>query len=141
MRTLLAAVAGSALLAFATLTSAGHADEAGLYFGADIGLFDFDLPGKASELQGCGSEGCGSIGSPNYDDVSFRLSGVIGTGLSENLRVEGEAFFDIDTASGSKQEGQTVSASVSGDVRTYGLMLNGWVDVGSGTAWGVYLGG
>ena len=50
-------------------------------------------------------------------------------------------FFDIDTASGSEQQEQAISASISGDVRTYGVMLNSWVDLGAGTTWGIYGGG
>lgn len=142
MRAFLSAVAGVALLTAAALSTTSHADEAGLYFGADLGLFNFDLPGKAGELQGCGGEGCDNIGSPSYDDINFRLSGVVGMGIIENFRAEGEVFFDIDTASANRTEGQnTVSASVSADVRTYGAMMNGWFDIGSDTAWGLYVGG
>ena len=54
-------------------------------------------------------------------------------GLTEMLRAEAEVFFDIDTASGSEQQEQAISASISGDVRTYGVMLNSWVDLGAGT--------
>ena len=141
MRAILSAIAGSTLLAFAAMTTSSHAETTGLYFGADIGLFDFDLPGRLGELQGCDGNDCESVGSPSYDDIGFRLSGVVGTGLTENLRVEAEVFFDIDTASGSRQEGTGLTASVSGDVRTYGGMLNGWFDIGSDEVWGVYVGG
>lgn len=47
MRTLLSVVA--AFLAVTVASADGHAQEAGLYFGADFGLFDFELPGKAGE--------------------------------------------------------------------------------------------
>jgi len=141
MRILLSAVAGAALLALAVAGTDGRAEEAGLYFGADFGLFDFDLPGKANELQGCGGGRCDNIGSPSYDDINFRLSGVVGLGLTENFRAEGELFFDIDTASGSRHEGSGHSASVSADVRTYGTMVNGWFDIGTSTTWAAYIGG
>ena len=101
MRAFLSAVAGIALLALTALSTASHADEAGLYFGADLGLFKFDLPGKAGELQGCRGGSCDNIGSPSYDDINFRASGVVGMGIVENFRAEAEVFFDIDTASGS----------------------------------------
>ena len=65
----------------------------------------------------------------------------MGMGLTEMVRAEAEVFFDIDTASGSEQQAQGLTASVSGDVRTYGVMLNSWVDIGADSAWGVYLGG
>lgn len=141
MRTFPSAVAGLVFLAATAVGTAGHADEAGLYFGADLGLFDFDLPGKASELQACKGDDCGNVGSPSYDDISFRASGVVGMGVTENLRAEGELFFDISTASGSERGGEGASYSVSGDIRTWGLMLNGWFDIGSDTAWGLYAGG
>ena len=141
MRAFLSAVAGIALLALTALSTASHADEAGLYFGADLGLFKFDLPGKAGELQGCRGGSCDNIGSPSYDDINFRASGVVGMGIVENFRAEAEVFFDIDTASGSKREAEGLSASVSADVRTYGAMLNGWFDIGADTTWGLYAGG
>ena len=141
MRAILSAVAGGAFAALALLSPPGHAEQAGLYFGADVGLFDFDLPGELSRLQACNGGSCENIESPTYDDTNFRLSGVVGMGLTEMLRAEAEVFFDIDTASGSEQQEQAISASVSGDVRTYGVMLNTWVDLGAGTTWGIYGGG
>ena len=141
MRATLSAVAGGAFAALATLSPPSHAEQAGLYFGADVGLFDFDLPGKLSKLEACTGGSCSDIESPSYDDTNFRLSGVVGMGLTEMLRAEAEVFFDIDTASGSEQQDQAISASVSGDVRTYGVMLNSWVDLGAGTTWGIYGGG
>ena len=139
MRAILSAVAGSAFAALSLLSPPSHAEQAGLYFGADVGIFDFDLPGELSRLEAC--DGCDSVASPSYDDTNFRISGVVGMGLTEMLRAEAEVFFDIDTASGSDRQSQTISASVSGDVRTYGVMLNSWVDLGAGTTWGVYGGG
>ena len=141
MRAILSALAGGAFAALATLSAPSHAEQAGLYFGADVGLFDFDLPGELSRLEACDNGSCGNIASPTYDDTNFRLSGVVGMGVTEMLRVEAEAFFDIDTASGSEQQSHGLSASVSGDVRTYGVMLNSWVDLGAGTTWGLYAGG
>ena len=141
MRAILSAVAGSAFAALATLSAPSQAEQAGLYFGADVGLFDFDLPGKLSQLQGCNNGSCSDFESPSYDDTSFRLIGVVGMGLTEMLRAEAEVFFDIDTASGSERQAHGLSASVSGDVRTYGVMLNSWVDLGAGTTWGLYAGG
>ena len=141
MRAILSAVAGGAFAALALLSPPGHAEQAGRDFGADVGLFDFDLPGELSRLQACNGGSCENIESPTYDDTNFRLSGVVGMGLTEMLRAEAEVFFDIDTASGSEQQEQAISASVSGDVRTYGVMLNTWVDLGAGTTWGIYGGG
>ncbi len=141
MRALLSALAGIAFAVPAMMTTASHAEQGGLYFGFDVGLYDFDLPGKASEFLGCSDDGCGDIASPSYDDTSFRVGGVVGMGLTEMVRAEAEVFFDIDTASGSEQQAQGLTASVSGDVRTYGVMLNSWVDIGADSAWGVYLGG
>lgn len=141
MRAILSAVAGSAFAALALLSPPSHAEQAGLYFGADVGVFDFDLPGELSRLQGCSNGSCSDFESPTYDDTNFRLSAVVGMGLTEMLRAEAEVFFDIDTASGSERQPQTISASVSGDVRTYGVMLNSWVDLGAGTTWGLYAGG
>lgn len=141
MRAILSAVAGGTLLAFAATASTSHAETAGLYFGADIGLFDFELPGSLDQLQGCDNGTCDIVGSPSYDDIGFRLSGVVGTGITENLRVEGEVFFDIDTTSGSRQATGAVTASVSADVRTYGGMLNGWFDIGADEVLGAYVGG
>ena len=46
MRAYLSALAGAAFAALAAVATTGHAEQAGLYFGADVGLFDFDLPGK-----------------------------------------------------------------------------------------------
>ena len=139
MRAILAAVAGSAFAALATLSAPSQAEQAGLYFGADLGLFDFDLPGEVSRLETC--NGCDNIASPSYDDTSFRISGVVGMGITEMLRAEAEVFFDIDTASGTESQSQGITASVSGDVRTYGVMLNSWVDLGADTTWGIYGGG
>ncbi len=141
MRAILSAVAGSAFAALALLSPPSHAEQAGLYFGADVGIFDFDLPGELSRLQGCSNGSCNDFESPTYNDTNFRISGVVGMGLTEMLRAEAEVFFDIDTASGSDRQSQTISASVSGDVRTYGVMLNSWVDIGAGTTWGLYGGG
>ena len=141
MRAILSAVAGSAFAALALLSPPSHAEQAGLYFGADVGIFNFDLPGELSRLQGCDNGSCSDIASPSYDDTNFRISGVVGMGLTEMLRAEAEVFFDIDTASGSQRQSQGISASVSGDVRTYGVMLNSWVDLGAGTTWGLYGGG
>ena len=141
MRAILSAVAGSAFAALALLSPPSHAEQAGLYFGADVGIFDFDLPGELSRLEGCSNGSCSDIESPTYNDTNFRISGVVGMGLTEMLRAEAEVFFDIDTASGSDRQSQTISASVSGDVRTYGVMLNSWVDLGAGTTWGLYGGG
>ena len=141
MRAFLTALAGAAFVALATAPTAGHAEQAGLYFGADVGLVDFDMPGRASEFEGCNDDDCSRIGSPSVDGTNFRVSGVIGTGVVEQLRAEAEVFFDIDTVSGSENEEQGVSASVSADVRTYGVMLNSWFDIGIDTAWAVYLGG
>ena len=139
MRAIQSALAGGAFAALAMLSPPSHAEQAGLYFGADVGLFDFDLPGELSQLQGCDS--CGNIASPTYNDTNFRLSGVVGMGLTEMLRAEAEVFFDIDTASGSERQSQGLTASVSGDVRTYGVMLNSWVDIAAGTSLGIYAGG
>ena len=141
MRAFLSALAGVALVALATGTTAGHAEQAGLYFGADVGLLDFDLPGKASEFEGCNDDACSHIGSPSVDGTNFRVGGVVGMGVFEQVRAEAEVFFDIDTVSGSESQEQGVSASASVDVRTYGLMLNSWFDIGSDTAWSAYLGG
>lgn len=141
MRAFLSALAGGAFAALVTLSAPSHAEQAGLYFGADVGLFDLDLPGELSRLQGCNNGSCTDFESPTYDDTNFRLSGVVGMGLTEMLRAEAEVFFDIDTASGSERQAQGLSASVSGDVRTYGVMLNSWVDIGAGTTWGIYAGG
>ncbi len=141
MRAILSAVAGSAFVALATLSAPSQAEQAGLYFGIDVGLFDFDLPGKLSEFEGCNNGSCDDIASPSYNDTNFRVSGVMGMGITEMLRAEAEVFFDIDTASGSEQQEQAISASVSGDVRTYGVMLNSWIDLGAGTTWGLYGGG
>ena len=141
MRAILSAIAGSAVAALALLSPPSHAEQAGLYFGADVGIFDFDLPGELSRLQGCSNGSCSDFESPTYNDTNFRISGVVGMGLTEMLRAEAEVFFDIDTASGSDRQSQTISASVSGDVRTYGVMLNSWVDLGAGTTWGLYGGG
>ena len=141
MRAILSAVAGSAFVALAALSAPSQAEQAGLYFGIDVGLFDFDLPGKLSEFEGCNNGSCDDIASPSYNDTNFRVSGVVGMGLTEMLRAEAEVFFDIDTASGSEQQEQAISASISGDVRTYGVMLNSWVDLGAGTTWGLYVGG
>ena len=141
MRAILSAVAGSAFAVLALLSPPSHAEQAGLYFGADVGVFDFDLPGELSRLQGCSNGSCSDFESPSYDDTNFRLSAVVGMGLTEMLRAEAEVFFDIDTASGSQRETHGLSASVSGDVRTYGVMLNSWVDLGAGTTWGLYAGG
>ena len=141
MRAILSAVAGSAFAALALLSPPSHAEQAGLYFGADVGIFDFDLPGELSRLEGCSNGSCSDIESPTYNDTNFRISGVVGMGLTEMLRAEAEVFFDIDTASGSDRQSQTISASVSGDVRTYGVMLNSWMDLGAGTTWGLYGGG
>ena len=141
MRAFLSILAGGAFVALATAATTGHAEEIGLYFGADVGLYDLDLPGKASEFEGCNDDECGNIASPSYDGTNFRVGGVIGTGVVEQLRAEAEVFFDIDTVSGSQSEEQAVSASVSGDVRTYGVMLNSWFDIGADTAWAAYLGG
>ena len=135
MRAFTSALAGAAFVALVTMTTAGHAEQAGLYFGADVGLFDFDLPGKASEFDG------GRIASPSVDGTNFRVGGVVGMGVIEQLRAEAEVFFDIDTVSGSNNAGQGVSASASADVRTYGVMLNSWFDLGADTAFGVYAGG
>ena len=108
MRALLSAVAGSAFVALATLSAPSQAEQAGLYFGIDVGLFDFDLPGKLSEFQGCDGGRCDDIASPSYDDTSFRLIGVVGMGLTEMVRAEAEVFFDIDTASGSARQEQAI---------------------------------
>ena len=135
MRAFLSTVAGAAFVALATVSTAGHAEQIGLYFGADVGLLDFDLPGKASEF------GDGEIASPSVDGTNFRLGGVVGMGVMEHLRAEVEVFFDIDTVSGSDNAGPGVSASASADVRTYGVMLNSWFDIGSDTAFGAYAGG
>ena len=135
MRAFLSTVAGATFVALATVTTAGHAEQIGLYFGADVGLLDFDLPGKASEF------GDGEIASPSVDGTNFRLGGVVGMGVMEHLRAEVEVFFDIDTVSGSDNAGPGVSASASADVRTYGVMLNSWFDIGSDTAFGAYAGG
>ena len=68
MRAFLSTVAGATFVALATMTTAGHAEQIGLYFGADVGLLDFDLPaGKASEF------GDGEIASPSVDGTNFRL--------------------------------------------------------------------
>jgi len=141
MRAILSVVAGSAFAALALLSPPSHAEQAGLYFGADVGIFDFDLPGELSRLEGCDNGRCDNIASPTYDDTSFRVSGVMGMGITEMLRAEVEVFFDIDTASGTQSQSQGITASVSGDVRTYGVMLNSWVDLGAGTTWGLYGGG
>ena len=141
MRAIQSALAGGAFAALAMLSPPSHAEQAGLYFGADVGLFDFDLPGELSRLQGCNNGSCTNFESPTYNDTNFRLSGVVGMGLTEMLRAEAEVFFDIDTASGSERQSQGLTASVSGDVRTYGVMLNSWVDIGAGTTWGIYAGG
>ena len=141
MRAFLPALAGIAFVALATGTTAGHAEQTGLYFGADVGLLDFELPGKVSEFEGCNDDACGQIGSPSVDGTNFRVGGVIGMGVFEQVRAEAEVFFDIDTVSGRESEEQSVSASVSADVRTYGVMLNSWFDIGSDTAWAAYLGG
>ena len=141
MRALLSALAGIAIAALVTGTTAGHAEQAGLYFGADVGLLDFDLPGKASEFEGCNDDECGQIASPSVDGTNFRVGGVVGMGVFEQLRAEAEVFFDIDTVSGSESQEQGLSASASADVRTYGVMLNSWFDIGSDTAWAAYLGG
>ena len=141
MRAILSAVAGSAFAALVLVSPPSHAEQAGLYFGADVGLFDFDLPGELSQLEGCNSGSRCEFKSPTYDDTNFRISGVVGMGLTEMLRAETEVFFDIDTASGSESQESGLSASVSGDVRTYGVMLNSWVDLGAGTTWGIYAGG
>ena len=135
MRAFASALAGVAFVALATISTAGQAEQMGLYFGADVGLFDFDLPGKASEFDG------GQIASPSVDGTNFRVGGVVGMGVMEQLRAEAEVFFDIDTVSGSNNAGQGVSASASADVRTYGVMLNSWFDLGADTAFGVYAGG
>ena len=135
MRAFLSTLAGATFVALATMTTAGHAEQIGLYFGADVGLFDFDLPGKASEFDG------GQIDSPSVDGTNFRVGGVVGMGVMEHLRAEAEVFFDIDTVSGSGSAGQGVSASASADVRTYGVMLNSWFDIGTDASWAVYLGG
>ena len=105
MRAILSAVAGSAFVALATLSAPSQAEQAGLYFGIDVGLFDFDLPGKLSEFEGCNNGSCDDIASPSYNDTNFRVSGVMGMGLTEMLRAEAEVFFDIDTASGSRAPG------------------------------------
>lgn len=141
MRALLSALAGIAFAVPAMVATASQAEQAGLYFGFDVGLYDFELPGELAALQGCDDAGCGNITSPSYDDDSFRVGGVMGLGLTEMVRVEAEVFFDIETASGSETQEQGLTASVSGDVRTYGVMLNSWVDIGAGSAWGVYVGG
>ena len=141
MRALLSALAGIAIAALAMGTTAGHAEQAGLYFGADVGLLDFDMPGKVSEFEGCNDDECGHIASPSVDGTNFRVGGVIGMGIFEQLRAEAEVFFDIDTVSGSENQEQGVSASASADVRTYGVMLNSWFDIGADTAWAAYLGG
>ena len=141
MRVYLSALAGAAFTALAAVATTGHAEQTGLYFGADVGLFDFDLPGKASEFEGCNDDECGAISSPSVDGTNFRLGGVVGMGVLEQLRAEVEVFFDIDTVSGGASQDQGVSASASADVRTYGVMLNSWFDIGADTAWGVYLGG
>ena len=141
MRAFLSVLAGAAFVALATAATSGHAEQAGLYFGADVGLLDFEMPGKASEFEGCGDDDCGSIASPSVDGTNFRVGGVVGTGVVEQLRAEVEVFFDIDTVSGSQTEEQGVSAGVSADVRTYGLMLNSWFDIGADTSWSAYLGG
>ena len=109
MRAILSAVAGSAFAALALLSPPSHAEQAGLYFGADLGLFDFDLPGELSRLETC--DGCDNIASPSYDDINFRISGVMGMGLTEMLRAEAEVFFDIDTASGSDSQADGLTAS------------------------------
>ena len=59
------------------------------------------MPGKASEFEGCNDDECSSIGSPSVDGTNFRVSGVIGMGIVEQVRAEAEVFFDIDTVSGS----------------------------------------
>ena len=141
MRALVSALAGIAFAILATVSAPSQAEQTGLYFGADVGLFDFDLPGKLDQLRGCSGDQCDTIASPSYDDSGFRVSGVMGMGITEMLRVEAEVFFDIDTASGSERQEQALSASVSADVRTYGVMLNSWVDIGADTTWGIYVGG
>ena len=141
MRAYLSALAGAAFVALATMTTAGHAEQTDLYFGADIGLLDFDMPGKASEFEGCNDDECSSIGSPSVDGTNFRVSGVIGMGIVEQVRAEAEVFFDIDTVSGSESQEQGLSASATADVRTYGVMLNSWFDIGADASWAAYLGG
>ena len=141
MRAFLSVLAGAAFVAVVSGTSTGHAEQAGLYFGADVGLLNFDMPGKVSEFEGCNEDDCGPIASPSVDGTNFRVGGVIGMGLVEQVRGEVEVFFDIDTVSGNETQEQSVSASVSADVRTYGVMLNSWFDIGVDTAWGAYLGG
>ena len=141
MRAFLSTLAGVTFVALATMATAGHAEQTGLYFGADVGLFDFDLPGRASEFEGCNDDACGQIASPSVDGTNFRVGGVVGMGVMEQLRAEAEVFFDIDTVSGSDNAEQGVSASASADVRTYGVMLNSWFDIGADTAFGAYVGG
>ena len=58
MRAIMSAVAGSAFVALAALSAPSQAEQAGLYFGIDVGLFDFDLPGKLSEFEGCNNGSC-----------------------------------------------------------------------------------
>ena len=141
MRANLSILAAIAFAVPLVVTTASHAEQAGLYFGADVGLLDFDMPGKASEFEGCNDDDCGAIASPSVDGTNFRVGGVIGMGVLEQLRAEVEVFFDIDTVSGNETQEQGVSASVAADVRTYGVMLNSWFDIGADTTWGAYLGG
>ncbi|OYX22642.1 MAG: hypothetical protein B7Z10_12870 [Rhodobacterales bacterium 32-66-7] len=93
----------------------------GLYFGAYAGLAaqeDLDLD------------------IPSTSDNGFVLGAVIGTDLTENLRIEGELSFE--TSEG-QYEGK--GGSTDFDVSTLSLLGNAWVDFDTGTGLQPYVGG
>ena len=81
------------------------------------------------------------VGSPSYGDAAGRLSAVIGNRVAENIRLDGEFLIDVATAEAHGRDTSGYGSAVSGNVRTYGLMLNGWYDMEIDADWDFYLGG
>lgn len=93
----------------------------GLYFGAYAGFasledLDFDIPSST--------------------DDGYVLGAVIGTELTENLRIEGELSYEDGSG---EYEGK--GGSTDFDVSTLSLLGNAWVDFDTGSGLNPYVGG
>ena len=132
---------GCVLLASAATDTMAQTPNDSWYFGLDAGLTDLEVTGRPSQVRVCDAVECSTVGLPNYGNAALRLTGVVGTRIAENVRVDGELFVDVASAEAHGRAEGGFGSTVSGAVRTYGLMLNGWLDLDVDASWNIYLGG
>ena len=128
------------LASAATGTMAQTTDDS-WYYGGDIGVTALEVTGRPSQIRVCDAVLCSVVGSPSYGDAAVRLSAVAGYRVAETIRLEGELLFDIATAEAYGRGPFGLGSAVSGNVVTYGLLLNGWFDTKIDASWDLYFGG